>query len=114
MKLRWCWGVDLADKNCAGCEGDAPLLDADELEFLATEVPAWTVEEKRMFREFSFQTFAEALAFVNVVGDIAESEGHHPDLLLHRYRHVRVTLYTHFMEGLTLNDFIVAAKVDRA
>lgn len=104
----------LADKSCPGCEGDVPKLEGDELEFLASEVPAWTVESEKMHRDFAFPNFAGALAFVNKIGAIAEAEGHHPDLLIHQYRHVRVTLYTHFVDGLTINDFILAAKVDRA
>lgn len=90
-----------------------PRLEPDEVEFLATEVPTWSVEPLRMHRDFEFDDFEAALAFVNEVGALAEREGHHPDLLLHRYRHVRVTLYTHFVDGLTMNDFILAAKVDR-
>jgi 4a-hydroxytetrahydrobiopterin dehydratase len=114
MKLRFAKSVSLADKSCPGCEGEVPKLDGDELEFLASEVPSWTVEAERMHREFAFADFGAALAFVNKVGAIAEAEGHHPDLLIHQYRHVRVMLYTHFVNGLTINDFILAAKVDRA
>jgi 4a-hydroxytetrahydrobiopterin dehydratase len=77
-------------------------------------VPQWTaVEGRRIERPFEFRDFAQALRFINAIGAIAEEEGHHPDMLVHGWNKVRVTLWTHAIEGLSINDFILASKIDR-
>jgi 4a-hydroxytetrahydrobiopterin dehydratase len=103
----------LADKTCAPCSGDAPALEDTELEELRQQVPGWeVVEEHHLQRKFSFGNFREALDFVNRVGEMAEEQGHHPDVRF-GWGYAEVTVFTHKIDCLTENDFILAAKVDR-
>jgi 4a-hydroxytetrahydrobiopterin dehydratase len=102
----------LAERQCEPCEvGGAPLTAA-EAQKLARETPEWSVLEKAIERQFQFKDFREAVAFVNRVADAAEEQGHHPDISIY-YSKVRLTLSTHKTGGLTENDFILAAKIDR-
>lgn len=89
-------------------------LTIPEAQKLLQEIPSWTLSSdvKRLFKSFTFKDFAEALAFTNKVGEIAEKEGHHPDIDLHWGR-VGVSLTTHAIGGLSVNDFILAAKVEK-
>jgi len=104
---------ELASKICVPCRGGVPPLAGKELELLAKEVPQWKlVEGHHITRAFSFQDFSQALAFVNKVGEIAESQGHHPDILL-AWGKAEVTTWTHKIDGLTESDFILAAKIDQ-
>jgi 4a-hydroxytetrahydrobiopterin dehydratase len=107
--------LHLSDKKCVACEGGTPPLTAAEIANLKSQIPNWNVAEdkKSILREFVFKNFKGALAFINQVGETAESEGHHPDLNLHDYKKVLVTLSTHAINGLSENDFILAAKVDK-
>ena len=105
--------TDLADKQCVPCKGGVPGLRGKELEKLHADVAKWTVtNEHHLHREFRFPDFKQALEFVNRVGEIAENQGHHPDILL-TWGKVEVTLWTHKVDGLTESDFIMAAKIDR-
>lgn len=106
--------TDLTQEKCVPCEGGVkPLTEAESRPYLV-QVPDWQIQEgNRLVRDFSFADFAAALAFVNSVGAIAEQEGHHPDLLLFGYKNVRITLSTHAIGGLSRNDFIEAAKINR-
>ncbi len=92
-------------------DGTASLLAASDVQELLTQVPGWTIVDGRLSREIRVRNFAEALALVNRVGALAENENHHPDILLHRWNRVRVEFYTHSVEGLSENDFILAARV---
>lgn len=105
---------DLKHKKCVPCEGGVKPLTPDEYgAFLRSELSGWiAVEEKRIEKEYKFKNFKEALAFVNKVGEIAESEGHHPDINLHNWNKVTITLWTHAIGGLSENDFIMASKID--
>ena len=113
----------LVNKKCQPCEGGVPPLTKEETEKLLPQVPDWrilsntnlsyAIAYERLVREFEFKDFAEALAFINKIGALAEEEGHHPDILLHGYRHVRIELTTHAIAGLSENDFILAAKIDK-
>jgi 4a-hydroxytetrahydrobiopterin dehydratase len=77
-------------------------------------VPEWAMrDDKFIERDFEFADFVKNLEFVNAVGDVAEEEGHHPDLFIHGWNKLRITLWTHAIDGLTINDFIVASKIDR-
>ena len=77
------------------------------------DVPGWGIlENKRIYRDFKFKDFVEAITFVNKVAELAESENHHPDILIHDYRKVKVELTTHAIAGLSENDFILAAKIN--
>jgi len=105
--------MSLKDKKCIPCEGGVAPLDANEVARLLKEVPGWvSPDNKRIEKEFKFKDFAQALAFVNKVGDIAEAENHHPDIVLHGWNKVTLVLSTHAIGGLSENDFILAAKIN--
>ncbi len=108
--------MGLADTRCVPCRGGEPPLSPEEVAELQREVPAWTVVERegipRLQRTFSFRNFAEALQFTNLVGQLAEQEGHHPALLT-EWGRVTVSWWTHKIRGLHRNDFVMAAKTDR-
>jgi 4a-hydroxytetrahydrobiopterin dehydratase len=105
---------DLTKKKCVPCEGgDKPLLPDEYGAYLRSELTDWTdVFKKKIEKEYKFKDFKEAMAFINKVGKIAEEEGHHPDIFLHNYRFVKLTLMTHAIGGLSENDFILATKID--
>jgi len=104
---------DLASKTCVPCKGGVPPLAGHELADLAKQVPQWqVVDGHHLTRAFKFSDFQQALAFVNKVGEIAEGQGHHPDILL-TWGKADVTTWTHKINGLTESDFILAAKIDR-
>jgi 4a-hydroxytetrahydrobiopterin dehydratase len=104
----------LSQKHCVSCESGAAALRSDEVEALLKRTPAWQLAEggKRIRREWRVKDFATALDFFQRVGKIAEEEDHHPDLHLVGYRNVTIELSTHAVNGLTENDFILAAKID--
>lgn len=105
--------TDLASKNCVPCRGGVPALAGKELNHLAEQVPDWkVVDGHHIARHFKFPDFRKALAFVNKVGEVAEEQGHHPDILL-SWGKADVTTWTHAINGLTESDFILAAKIDR-
>jgi len=106
---------DLTTKHCVPCEGGIPALAGAELARHLEAVPEWklTPDGKRIRREWRVQDSATALDFFNRVGQIAEAEDHHPDLHLVGYRNVAIELWTHAIGGLSENDFILAAKIDR-
>jgi len=105
---------NLANEKCVPCRGGVPALKGQELQAVATELGGgWkVVEEHHLEKEFTFPDFVQALAFTNRVGAIAEEEGHHPDIYL-AWGKVRITTWTHKIDGLTRSDFILAAKIDR-
>ncbi len=105
--------VELARKRCEPCSGNTPSLEADEIrEYQGQIDSAWkVVDQHHLERNFTFDDFQQALDFVNRVGAVAESEQHHPDIFL-SYRKAQVKLWTHAIDGLSENDFIMADKVD--
>jgi 4a-hydroxytetrahydrobiopterin dehydratase len=104
---------NLARIKCAACEGGVDPLTPDQYAPYLEQVAEWSITNNKMLeRVFEFKDFAQALGFVNAVGEIAEDEGHHPDLLLHSWNKVKVSLWTHAIGGLSINDFIVATKVN--
>lgn len=105
---------DLTQIKCAPCEGGVDPLTPDQYAPYLEMISQWSVTDNKMIeRVFEFKDFAEALGFVNAAGAIAEDEGHHPDLFIHSWNKVKVSLWTHAIDGLSINDFIVATKVDR-
>jgi 4a-hydroxytetrahydrobiopterin dehydratase len=104
----------LADKECVPCKGGAAPLKGPALEKLAQQLgTGWQViGEHHLEREFKFKDFREALSFTNRVGELAEAQGHHPDIFL-TWGKVKLTLWTHKVDGLTESDFVFAAKADR-
>jgi 4a-hydroxytetrahydrobiopterin dehydratase len=103
---------NLLKKKCVPCEGEVDPFLPEELANYMPDVPGWNLstDSKSIEREFKFVDFIGAINFINNVADIAESEGHHPDIEI-RYNKVKLTLTTHAIGGLSENDFIVAAKV---
>jgi len=104
---------DLAAKTCVPCRGGVSSLNGEELSILQKQVDGWNIiDEHHITKAFKFPNFREALKFVNHVGELAEEQGHHPDISL-AWGKVEVTTWTHKINGLTESDFILAAKVDR-
>jgi 4a-hydroxytetrahydrobiopterin dehydratase len=106
---------ELSEMRCTACRGDEPTLTDAEIAELLPQVPKWQVVQregiKRLERVFKFSNFAQALAFTDSVGEQAEEEGHHPALLT-EWGRVKVTWWTHKIDGLHRNDFIMAAKTE--
>jgi 4a-hydroxytetrahydrobiopterin dehydratase len=107
--------TELTKKHCASCEKGVPALSQVEAQALLAGLPQWrlTADGNRIRREWRVKDFATALDFFGQIGRIAEAEDHHPDLHLVKYRDVSVELSTHALGGLSENDFILAAKIDR-
>jgi len=105
---------ELAEKECIPCKGGIPPLKGQALaELLKKLGNNWEViNEHHLEKEFTFKNFREALAFTNKVGELAEAQGHHPDIGL-SWGRVKITIWTHKIDGLTESDFIMAAKIDR-
>jgi len=109
-------GSTLASKTCVPCRGGVPPLAAGEVEGLLAELGpnGWkAIEGHHLEKSYEFPDFAGALAFTNRVGAIAEQQGHHPDVYL-AWGKVRITIWTHKIDGLTESDFVLAAKCDAA
>ena len=106
--------MGLSEKHCVPCEGGTVPLFRPKAEEFLKELQGWTLSEdgKKIFKNFKFKNFVEAVDFVNYITPIAETEGHHPDLLV-GWGKVRVELSTHAIGGLSENDFILAAKIDK-
>jgi len=106
---------DLAKQSCEACRADAPRVSDAELRTLMAQIPDWKAVSVdgvlQLTREYSFKNFKQAIAFTNKVGDYAESEGHHPALLT-EWGKTTVSWWTHKINGLHKNDFIMAAKTD--
>jgi len=103
---------DLTQKKCVPCEGGVSCLLDNEIKTLSTEVADWNVtDNKKLNRSFKFKDFLTALAFVNKVGEIAEAEGHHPNICF-TWGKVDFEIWTHAIGGLHENDFILAAKIN--
>ncbi len=102
----------LAQKSCRPCQGGEQPLRGRQCLVYHLELPKWQlVAEHHLTRTLSFRDFTSALAFVNQVGELAEREGHHPDIHL-SWGKVRIELWTHKIDGLSESDFILAAKID--
>lgn len=104
--------MSLIKKRCRPCEGGEPPLSEDKIKEFIKEVPSWSLKDGHLFRAFKFKDFKGSMKFVNSVADIAEAEGHHPNITV-RYNRVDIELWTHAVGGLSENDFILAAKIDR-
>ena len=110
--------MTLTNKKCVPCKGGIPPLEYSEIAKLKAEVPGWQAVEEykiwRLRRDYKFKNFAEAMEFINRVAELAETEGHHPNISIHDWNKVNLELYTHKINGLHENDFILAAKIDNA
>jgi len=104
---------DLANQKCIPCSGGVPKLEQDEIAKLHPQVPDWEVIlGHHLHRVFGFQDFVGALRFVNRIGEVAEAEGHHPNIAL-TWGRVEVEIWTHKIDGLAESDFVLAAKIDQ-
>lgn len=107
--------TDLTKATCEACSADAPKVSEAELAELLRQIPDWNIEVRdgvmQLERAYTFRTFKHALAFTNAVGEIAETENHHPALLT-EWGKVTVTWWSHSIKGLHRNDFIMAARTD--
>ena len=105
---------DLAGQVCVACKGGVPPLKGDTLKKLSSELGnGWQViQEHHLEKEFKFKDFRQALDFTNRVGELAEQQNHHPDIYL-AWGKVKITLWTHKIDGLTESDFFMAAKIEK-
>ena len=108
---------DLADKKCIPCEGGIPSFNLEEIHKYLKKVDGWdvqSVDEKNYYiiKNFKFNNFLESQSFVNKVGEIAEQEGHHPDIWF-GWGYAKIKIQTHAINGLHESDFVLAAKIDR-
>lgn len=103
----------LAEKTCSACKGDQPALKGEALDKLLQQLgEGWSlVGEHHLEKTYTFDDFRQALDFTNRVGEVAEDQGHHPDVYL-TYGEVKLQIWTHKIDGLTESDFIFAAKAD--
>ena len=109
--------TDLADKKCIPCEGGIPSFDLKEIHKYLKKIDGWDVktdDDKTYYllKEFKFKNFLESQNFVNKVGNIAENEGHHPDIRF-GWGYVGIKIFTHAINGLHESDFVLAAKIDK-
>jgi len=109
--------TNLSEKKCVPCEGGIPAFDITEIHKYLKKVDGWDVksnDEKNFYliKEFKFKNFLESQKFVNKVGQIAEVEGHHPDILF-GWGYAKIKIFTHAIQGLAESDFILAAKIDK-
>lgn len=103
---------ELASRACVPCRGGVPPLKGEEITNLLGELNGWSVvSEHHLIKIFKLGDFREALAFVNRVGELAEEQGHHPDICF-GWGKVEISIWTHKIDGLTESDFILAAKID--
>ena len=105
----------LTHKKCVPCEGGVPKYSLEEARAQLTTLSHWrlTREGQRIRKDWVVKNFMAGIDFFNRVAQVAENEGHHPDLHLEGYRNVAIELYTHAIGGLSENDFILAAKIDQ-
>jgi 4a-hydroxytetrahydrobiopterin dehydratase len=101
----------LAQAHCQACEAGTPPLREEEARELLAQVPGWELEGSTLTRRFKFKDFRGSMAFVNRVAELAELEGHHPDIHV-SWNRVRLELTTHAIKGLSQNDFIMAARIN--
>ena len=107
---------DLADKKCIPCKGNIPPFKIEEIHKYLKKVDGWNVKEDQLdgfhlIKEFKFKNFLESQDFVNKVGEIAEKEGHHPDISF-GWGYCLIMIHTHAIKGLSINDFILASKIN--
>jgi 4a-hydroxytetrahydrobiopterin dehydratase len=104
---------DLAAKKCVPCRGGTPALTPEQFVPLLDQLSRWEViAQHHLTKQYDFPDFVSALAFVNRIGQVAEAEGHHPDIHL-AWGRVRLQIFTHKIDGLSESDFVLAAKIDK-
>ncbi len=108
---------ELYKKKCVACDGATPPFDIEEIHKYLKKVDGWLVESDEMksyflTKDFKFKNFKESQSFVNKVGNIAEEESHHPDIIF-GWGYCKIKIFTHAIKGLAESDFILAAKIDK-
>ena len=104
---------ELAERQCVPCRGGMPPMKGDEITEMSSQLPDWqVVNEHHLQRNYRFKDFRETLDFVNRVGELAEEQGHHPDICF-GWGKADITIWTHKIDGLTESDFVLAAKIDK-
>lgn len=104
---------DLAERDCVPCRGGIPPLKGEEIREFSTQLREWQViDEHHLQKIYGFKNFRETLDFVNRVGELAEAQGHHPDICF-GWGKADITIWTHKIDGLTESDFVLAAKIDK-
>lgn len=107
---------DLTKKHCVPCEGGTKPFTKMQIQEYMKMTRDWELLEEeimKIHRKFEFSDFKEALDFVNKIGRLANSEDHHPDIFIHNYKKVDITFTTHAIKGLSVNDFVMAAKINQ-
>lgn len=105
--------AELAEKSCADCSKENAPLKGDALKPLLAQLDGWQIQDEHdLNKQFKFPDFVTALAFVNLVGEVAENEQHHPDITL-TYGKVGIKIFSHDIDGLAEGDFVLAAKIDQ-
>jgi 4a-hydroxytetrahydrobiopterin dehydratase len=105
--------MTLADKTCVPCRGGIPPLTRDQFLPLLSELEGWEVlDDRKLAKNFLFKGFRKPMELANRIAELAEEQGHHPDLLI-RWGELRVEIWTHKIDGLSESDFILAAKIDQ-
>jgi 4a-hydroxytetrahydrobiopterin dehydratase len=104
--------MDLKNHRCVPCEGGTRPMDAKEAKRYLRQIKGWKLEGKSITTSKKFKDFKGAMRFVNKVADIAEDQGHHPDISVYDWNNVKLSLSTHAIKGLSINDFVVAAKIN--
>jgi len=104
---------ELAERQCVPCRGGVPPMKGDEITEMSSQLPDWqVVNEHHLQRNYRFKDFRETLDFVDRVGELAEEQGHHPDICF-GWGKADITIWTHKIDGLTESDFVLAAKIDK-
>jgi len=105
--------IDLKNQNCKACSGNTPVFNEKQITEHLSKLDNWSVneEQKMIYKKFNFKSFKHALKFTNKVGELADKEGHHPDVSL-GWGYSLIMLHTHAIKGLSINDFVLAAKID--
>jgi 4a-hydroxytetrahydrobiopterin dehydratase len=104
--------MDLLTQKCVPCESGGKKLEPPRIMELLRQIPTWNVKDDKLCKTFERKDFVTAVQFLNRVAALAEKEGHHPDFCVH-YNRVAFTIFTHAVGGLSENDFILAAKIDK-
>ena len=104
---------ELAERQCVPCRGGVPPMKGEQLNEMSSQLPDWqVVNEHHLQRSYRFKDFRETLDFANRVGELAEEQGHHPDICF-GWGKADITIWTHKIDGLTESDFVLAAKIDK-
>lgn len=105
--------AELSERQCVPCRGGVPPLNGDEIKGFLRQLGGWQViDEHHLQKTYQFKDFRESLNFVNQIGELAEEQGHHPDICF-GWGKAEVTIWTHKIDGLTESDFVLAAKIDK-